>query len=130
MDGGAAAVAGVQLLNISLRMLHVRKQAPWQRPFVAALQRALRDTPLGTWFFASVAKPAVRPCCHPGSSFPGRMQGLMQVCQVLFAWLQPAMRLCDRLPHVPVSAPSLAALFARLSTATVPAQSVAVLQTP
>ena len=64
VDGGADAVAGVQLLNISLRMLHVRKQAPWQRPLVAALQRTLRDTPLGTWFFASVAKPAVRLCCY------------------------------------------------------------------
>lgn len=59
MDGGAAAVAGVQLLDVSLRMLHVRKQAPWQRPLVAALQRILRDTPLGTWFFSSVAKSAV-----------------------------------------------------------------------
>ncbi|KAK9821095.1 hypothetical protein WJX81_001836 [Elliptochloris bilobata] len=58
VDGGLAAVAGVQLLDVSLRMLHVRKQAPWQRPLVAALQRALRDTPLGTWFFSSVAKPA------------------------------------------------------------------------
>lgn len=62
VDGGAAAVSGVQLLDVSLRMLHVRKQAPWQRPLVAALQRILRDTPLGTWFFSSVAKPAVGGC--------------------------------------------------------------------
>ena len=31
-------VRGVQIMNISLRMLHVSKQAPWQRPLVKSLQ--------------------------------------------------------------------------------------------
>lgn len=31
-------IRGVQIMNISLRMLHVSKQAPWQRPLVKALQ--------------------------------------------------------------------------------------------
>jgi pimeloyl-ACP methyl ester carboxylesterase len=52
-----SAVAGVQVLNISLRGLHVDRQSEWQRPLVAAFQRLLRDTPLGEAFFASVAQP-------------------------------------------------------------------------
>ncbi|KAF8058837.1 MFDX1 [Scenedesmus sp. PABB004] len=51
-------VRGVQLLNISLRGLHVERQAPWQRPLVAAFQRLLQETPLGAAFFGSVATPA------------------------------------------------------------------------
>jgi pimeloyl-ACP methyl ester carboxylesterase len=50
-------VAGVQVINISLRGLHVDRQPSWQRPLVAAFQRLLRDTPLGEAFFASVAQP-------------------------------------------------------------------------
>lgn len=54
-------VPGVQLLNISLRGLHVQRQSALQRPLVAALQRVLRETQLGEAFFGSVAKPeAVR----------------------------------------------------------------------
>ncbi|EFJ52272.1 hypothetical protein VOLCADRAFT_55777, partial [Volvox carteri f. nagariensis] len=48
-------VQGVQCLDISLRGLHVRRQASWQRPMVAAFQRLLRDTPAGRAFFANVA---------------------------------------------------------------------------
>lgn len=33
-----ALFSGVQVINISLRMLHTSKQAPWQRPMVKALQ--------------------------------------------------------------------------------------------
>lgn len=54
-------VAGVQLLDVSLRMLHTTKQAAWQRPLVTAFQRLLRETQLGKWFFATIAKPDVRP---------------------------------------------------------------------
>eukprot|EP00884_Botryococcus_braunii_P007381 jgi/Botrbrau1/16644/Bobra.0068s0061.1 len=50
-------VRGVQLLNISLRMLHEKKQSPLMRPLVRGLQQTLRDTPLGEWFFSSVAQP-------------------------------------------------------------------------
>ncbi len=52
-------VKGVQLLDVSLRMLHTKKQQPWQRPFVSAFQRLLRETQLGQWFFSAVAKPQV-----------------------------------------------------------------------
>lgn len=52
-------VAGVQLLDVSLRMLHTKKQAPWQRPLVSAFQRLLRETPVGKLFFGAIAKPAV-----------------------------------------------------------------------
>jgi pimeloyl-ACP methyl ester carboxylesterase len=52
-------VRGVQVINISLRMLHLSKQAAWQRPLVAALQRTLRETSLGQMFFGSVATAQV-----------------------------------------------------------------------
>ncbi|KXZ44026.1 hypothetical protein GPECTOR_75g750 [Gonium pectorale] len=48
-------VAGVQCIDISLRGLHVKRQAPWQRPFVAAFQRFLKETDAGKAFFANVA---------------------------------------------------------------------------
>ncbi|KAL4424712.1 hypothetical protein ABPG77_000055 [Micractinium sp. CCAP 211/92] len=48
---------GVQIINISLRMLHISKQAPWQRPLVKALQDTLRTTALGPWFFGQIATP-------------------------------------------------------------------------
>lgn len=44
------------LFNISLRMLHTKKQAAAGRPFVTGLQYVLRETPLGPLFFGSVAK--------------------------------------------------------------------------
>jgi hypothetical protein len=58
--GGKERIRGVQLLNISLRMLHESKQSPFMRPLVKALQQTLRDTSLGEWFFSSVARPQVR----------------------------------------------------------------------
>ncbi|GIL72233.1 hypothetical protein Vretimale_293 [Volvox reticuliferus] len=48
-------VQGVQCIDISLRGLHVKRQAPWQRPLVAAFQRFLRETDAGKAFFANVA---------------------------------------------------------------------------
>jgi hypothetical protein len=50
-------VKGIMLLNISLRMLHIKKQPVLLRPFVAALQTALRETFLGALFFGQVATP-------------------------------------------------------------------------
>ena len=41
----------------SPRRLHVKRTPTLVRPFVAALQRVLRETQLGQAFFASVAKP-------------------------------------------------------------------------
>lgn len=48
---------GVQIMNPSLRMLHVSKQAPWQRPLVRWLQDTLRTTPVGAAFFRNLATP-------------------------------------------------------------------------
>ena len=49
-----------QLIDISLRNLHVTRQSPFARPFVAAFQRLLRETDIGRLFFKSVAKPQVQ----------------------------------------------------------------------
>ncbi|KAL0045202.1 hypothetical protein WJX82_000513 [Trebouxia sp. C0006] len=48
-------VLGVQLQNVSLRMLHKKRQSAIQRPFVKALQTVLRTTPLGKVFFSQIA---------------------------------------------------------------------------
>ena len=50
-------VAGVQLMDVSLRMLHSTKQPALARPLVSALQALLRETPAGELFFSAVAKP-------------------------------------------------------------------------
>lgn len=62
-----ALVPAVQVMNVSLRMLHTAKQAPWQRPLVTALQNTLRTTSLGRYFFDQVAtrdgvKSVLRQC--------------------------------------------------------------------
>ena len=44
-------VRGVQLLDISLRMLHIRNQPAWKKPLVKGLQNVLRNTPVGGFFF-------------------------------------------------------------------------------
>lgn len=49
-------VPAVFLTNISLRKLHADNQSRLQRPFVAWLQRTLRETSIGEVFFANVAK--------------------------------------------------------------------------
>ena len=51
-------IQGIVLIDISLRLLHVKKQNPLARPFVSALQTVLRETGVGKAFFDSVAKPA------------------------------------------------------------------------
>jgi len=48
-------IPAVQVMNISLRMLHISKQAPLAKPLVAALQQTLRTTDLGKLFFSQVA---------------------------------------------------------------------------
>lgn len=50
-------VRAVALLDPSLRMLHITKQAPWERPFVPAIQWVLRETTVGESFFGVVATP-------------------------------------------------------------------------
>lgn len=56
-------VRGVQVINISLRGLHVKRQQPWLRPLVAAFQRLLRETSIGAAFFGNVATPRVGQLC-------------------------------------------------------------------
>jgi pimeloyl-ACP methyl ester carboxylesterase len=56
-------VKGIMLLNISLRMLHIKKQSWLEKPFIPLIQRALRETDLGKWFFGQV-----RPGCKAKSS--------------------------------------------------------------
>ncbi|XP_027915743.1 pheophytinase, chloroplastic [Vigna unguiculata] len=73
----AAAVAphicrGIILLNISLRMLHIKKQPWYGKPFIRSFQRLLRDTALGKFFYKTVAtKESVRnilcQCYHDTS---------------------------------------------------------------
>ena len=50
-------VKGLVLINISLRMLHNRKQPALQVPFTTALQTVLRETGIGKAFFKQVATP-------------------------------------------------------------------------
>lgn len=63
---------GIVLLNISLRMLHIKKQPPLSKPLIKAFQSLLRNTSLGKLFFKSVATPqSVRnilcQCYHDSS---------------------------------------------------------------
>lgn len=51
----------LQLFDISLRCQHEAKQAAWQRPFMAAAQRLLHETPLGLWYFAHLANRQASP---------------------------------------------------------------------
>lgn len=53
-----SSVKGVQLLDISLRQLHVRNQSPLAKPFVKAFQNILVETFVGDWFFSQVAQPS------------------------------------------------------------------------
>ncbi|XP_031490575.1 uncharacterized protein LOC116257737 isoform X2 [Nymphaea colorata] len=48
---------GLLLLNISLRMLHIKKQPWYARPLIRAFQNLLRNTDLGKIFFKAVATP-------------------------------------------------------------------------
>lgn len=86
-------VNGIMLLNISLRMLHIKKQPALLRPFVKALQTALRETPLGGLFFAQIATPkGVRNvleqvrlyacgCVYDGSGILNVVDGWMDSCK-------------------------------------------------
>ncbi|KAM7497498.1 hypothetical protein LguiA_021912 [Lonicera macranthoides] len=63
---------GILLLNISLRMLHIKKQPWYGRPLIRSFQNLLRNTNLGKFFFKAVATPeSVRnilcQCYHDSS---------------------------------------------------------------
>lgn len=49
-------VKGVILIDVSLRLLHVKKQNPLTRPIVKAIQTTLRETQAGAFFFKQVAQ--------------------------------------------------------------------------
>ncbi|KAJ6791497.1 pheophytinase, chloroplastic isoform X1 [Iris pallida] len=48
---------GILLLNISLRMLHIKKQPWYGKPFIKSFQSLLRNTGVGKLFFKAVATP-------------------------------------------------------------------------
>ncbi|XP_077213262.1 alpha/beta-Hydrolases superfamily protein [Tasmannia lanceolata] len=48
---------GIVLLNISLRMLHIKKQPWYGRPFIRSFQSLLRNTAVGKLFYDAVATP-------------------------------------------------------------------------
>ncbi|KAI7728010.1 hypothetical protein M8C21_006077 [Ambrosia artemisiifolia] len=63
---------GVMVINISLRMLHITKQPWYGRPLIRSFQNLLRNTPVGKFFFQTVAtKESVRnilcQCYHDTS---------------------------------------------------------------
>lgn len=54
-------ITSVQVMNISLRMLHIEKQPELLKPFVKLLQNTLRTSALGPLFFKQIAtKDGVR----------------------------------------------------------------------
>lgn len=53
----SSLIAAVQVINISLRMLHIDKQTSWQRPIVKFIQDTLRESSLGSAFFSTIATP-------------------------------------------------------------------------
>jgi pimeloyl-ACP methyl ester carboxylesterase len=56
-SSSSSLIAAVQVINISLRMLHIDKQASWQRPIVKFIQDTLRESSLGSAFFSTIATP-------------------------------------------------------------------------
>ncbi|KAG7948204.1 hypothetical protein I3843_14G136400 [Carya illinoinensis] len=48
---------GIIILNISLRMLHIKKQPWFGRPFIRSFQSLLRNTAVGKYFYKIVATP-------------------------------------------------------------------------
>ena len=50
-------IKGLILINVSLRMLHKKKQPKLQIPFTTLLQKLLRNNEIGNYFFKNVATP-------------------------------------------------------------------------
>ncbi|GLJ05148.1 hypothetical protein SUGI_0012100 [Cryptomeria japonica] len=80
---------GIVLLNISLRMLHIKNQSWYKRPFIKIFQNVLRNTDLGKIFFKSVATPKavksiLRQCYHNHSEVTDEL-----VEKILLPGLQP-----------------------------------------
>lgn len=63
----------VVLIDVSLRLLHVKKQNALQRAVVPVVQQVLRETPLGPFFFSQVATPqALKNILNSAYAFPGK----------------------------------------------------------
>ncbi|KAK9699402.1 hypothetical protein RND81_08G171300 [Saponaria officinalis] len=80
---------GLLLLNISLRMLHIKKQPPLGKPLINAFQSVLRDTFLGKYFFRTVAtsqsvRNIICQCYNDTSQVTDEL-----VEKILLPWLQP-----------------------------------------
>ena len=106
---------GLCLVTLSLRGLNIRKQPALIKPFVAALQRTLRETSLGVSFFGSVAKPrAVKNVLR--QAYAGNPDAVTDelVEFILTPGLQPGaaavflefISFCTLPAHTPSSAPS------------------------
>lgn len=83
------SVRGLMLLNVSLRMLHIRKQQWFARPFVRSFQNLLRNTDLGKRFFQAVAtsesiKRILCECYHDDSAVTDEL-----VEKILLPGLEP-----------------------------------------
>lgn len=80
---------GLLLLNISLRMLHIKKQSWYTRPLVKSFQGILRNTDLGKMFYKAVATPKavkniLRQCYYNDSEVTDEL-----VEKILLPGLQP-----------------------------------------
>lgn len=60
-------------IDISLRLLHIKKQTAIQRQIVPVIQRVLRETNIGKIFFKQVATPnALRNILNQAYGYPGK----------------------------------------------------------
>ncbi|KAM5582283.1 hypothetical protein ABKV19_002606 [Rosa sericea] len=80
---------GLMLINISLRMLHIKKQPWYGRPLIKSFQNLLRNTDVGKYFFKTVATPEsvrniLRQCYHDTSQVTDEL-----VEKILLPGLEP-----------------------------------------
>ncbi|KAL6203835.1 hypothetical protein ACLB2K_027534 [Fragaria x ananassa] len=80
---------GLMLINISLRMLHIKKQPWFGRPLIKSFQNLLRNTAVGKYFFKTVATPEsvrniLRQCYHDTSQVTDEL-----VEKILLPGLEP-----------------------------------------
>ena len=83
-------IQGVILINISMRMLHVKKQNMFQRPVVKAIQTILRETDIGKNFFKTVATPTtVRNILNQAYGYQGTSKSVSD--EIVESILQPGL---------------------------------------
>eukprot|EP01038_Epipyxis_sp_PR26KG_P013760 gene13760-18453_t len=70
-------IKGIVLIDISLRMLHIKKQNPALKPFVKILQNTLRETNVGKTFFKQIATPkAIRNILNQAYGYTNTKQSI------------------------------------------------------